>query len=127
MERKLSTTVNGQTVELFVHSTEMSSNYLQFIGADVIAGTAETDSEGIVINRALADRLLEPGQTYADLPGTTLSYLAPFAVQTQIRGVIQNLPHRGVAAAPMLMMYTQLKVNGWGPHDVLTLTTNPKR
>lgn len=125
VERKLTTTVDGHSLELFVHSTEMSSNYLQFIGADVIAGSAETDSDGIVINRALADRLLEPGQTYADLPGTTLSYIAPFPLQAQIRGVIQNLPHRGVAAAPMLMMYTQLKVNGWGPHDVLTLTTNP--
>jgi hypothetical protein len=126
VERKLTTTVNGHTREFFVLSMEMSSNYLQYLGADVIAGTAVTDSDGIVINRALADRLLEPGQTYADLPGTTLSYIAPFAVQAQIRGVIQDLPHRGVAAVTIPMMYTQLKVNGWGPHDGLTLTTNPK-
>lgn len=126
VERKLTTTVNGRSLELFVHSTAMSSNYLQFLGADVIAGTAATDSDGIVINRALADRLLEPGQSHADLPGSTLSYMAPFEVQVQIRGVVKDLPHRGVAAAPMPMMYTQLKPNGWGPHKYLTLTTNPK-
>lgn len=125
LERKLSTTVSGQTLELFVGSFEVSSNYLQFLGADVLAGTAATDTDGIVINQALADRLLEPGQTYTDLSGSTLSYMAPFEVRVQIRGVVKNLPHRGVAAAPMPMIYTQLKPNGWGPHTYLTLTTNP--
>lgn len=125
VERKLSTTVNGHTLEFFVHSMEMSSNYLQFLGADVIAGNATTDSDGIVINQALADRLLETGQTYADLPGTILSYTFPFAVQVQIRAVIRDLPHRGVAAAPMPMIYTQLKPFGWGAHLALNVITNP--
>ncbi|MDZ7867627.1 MAG: FtsX-like permease family protein [Rheinheimera sp.] len=125
-ERKLTTTVAGHSLEIFVGSVQVSSNYLQFLGADVLAGTAATDTDGIVINQALADRLLEPGQTYTDLSGSTLSYMAPFEVRVQIRGVVKNLPHRGVAAAPMPMIYTQLKPNGWGPHKYLTLTTNPK-
>ena len=125
LERKLTTSFAGQTLELFVGSLEVSSQYLQFLGAELLAGQAVTDTDGIVINQALADRLLESGQSYADLSGTTLNYMAPFEVQVQIRGVVKDLPHRGVAAAPMPMMYTQLKPNGWGPHKYLTLTTAP--
>ncbi len=125
-ERKLTTTVAGHSLEIFVGSVQVSSNYLQFLGAELLAGDAATDTDGIVINQALADRLLEPGQTYTDLPGSPLRYMAPFEVQVQIRGVVKNLPHRGVAAAPMPMIYTQLKANGWGPHKYLTLTTSPK-
>lgn len=125
-ERKLTTTVAGHSLEMFVGSMMVSSSYLQFLGAELLAGDMATDIDGIVINQALADPLLEPGQTYADLPGMSLSYMAPFEVQVQIRGVVKDLPHRGVAAAPMPMMYTQLKPNGWGPHKYLTLTTNPK-
>jgi hypothetical protein len=124
-ERKLITTVAGHTLELFAGSVQISSNYLQLLGAGLLAGHAATDTDGIVINQALADRLLEPGQTYLDLPGSTLSYLAPFAVQVQIRGVVENLPHRGVAAAPLPMMYTQLKPHGFMSHGNLTLTTAP--
>jgi len=125
-ERKLTTTVAGHSLEIFVGSVQASSNYLQLLGAELLAGDAATDTDGIVINRALADRLLEPGQTYTDLPGSTLSYMAPFEVRVQIRGVVKNLPHRGVAAAPMPMIYTQLKPNGWGPHLYLTVTTAPE-
>ncbi|TXH94567.1 MAG: FtsX-like permease family protein [Rheinheimera sp.] len=125
-ERKLTTTVAGHSLEMFVGSMMVSSSYLQFLGAELLAGDTVTDIDGIVINQALADRLLEPGQSHADLPGSTLSYMAPFEVQVQIRGVVKDLPHRGVAAAPMPMMYTQLKPNGWGPHKYLSLTTNPK-
>lgn len=125
-ERKLTTTVAGHSLEIFVGSMQVSSNYLQFLGAELLAGDAATDTDGIVINQALADRLLEPGHTYTDLPGSTLSYMAPFEVRVQIRGVVKNLPHRGVAAAPMPMIYTQLKPNGWGPHLYLTVTTAPE-
>ena len=125
-ERKLTTTVAGHSLDIFVGSVQASSNYLQFLGAELLAGDAATDTDGIVINQALADRLLEPGQTYSDLPGSTLRYMAPFEVQVQIRGVVKNLPHRGVAATPMPMIYTQLKPNGWGPHLYLTVTTAPE-
>ncbi|MFC0049269.1 FtsX-like permease family protein [Rheinheimera tilapiae] len=124
-ERKLTTTVAGHSLEVFVGSVMVSSNYLQFLGAELLAGDTATDGDSIVINQTLADRLLEPGQTYADLPGTTLSYMVPFSVQTQIRGVIHNLPHRGVAAASIPIMYSQLKPNGFMPYSNLTLTTAP--
>lgn len=124
-ELKLSTTVAGKTLEVFVDNMEVSSNYLQLIGAELLAGSAETDSDGLIINQALADLLLEPGQSYLDLPGTALTYHVPFPVQAQVRGVVANLPHRGVAAAVQPMLYTQLKPSFWYAHPRLQVLLAP--
>jgi len=124
-ELKLATTVAGKTLEVFVGQMEVSSNYLQLLGADVLAGSSQTDSDGLIINQALADLLIEPGQSYPDLPGTTLTYLAPFPVLAQIRGVVANLPHRGVAAIAQPMLYTQLKPSPWYAHPRLYVTLAP--
>jgi hypothetical protein len=124
-ERQLSTTVAGKTLEVFVGNMEVSSHYLQLIGAELLAGSPETDSDGLIINQALADLLLEPGQSYFDLPGTPLTYLTPMPVQAQIRGVVANLPHRGVAAAAQPMLYTQLKPSPWYAHTRLQVTLAP--
>lgn len=124
-ERQITMSEQGNTVEQFVGTLEISSNYLQFLQATPLAGSIMTDHDGVVINQALADLLLEPNQSYLDLPGRPLTYLAPMQVQVQIRGVVANLPHRGVASKPMPMLYTQLKPSPWYGHRSLTVTMAP--
>ncbi len=132
----------------------VSGNYLQFLQASLLSGNLILQSGEVILNQTAADRLLQPGQHYADLVGGTI-FLEKFAErvlrttvedvtnvgvgivgldselpdplskQRRIVGVIADLPHDGVGQLQKATAYQLLEANHLYKYSELNVLSRP--
>lgn len=133
----------------------VSANYLQFLQAPLLAGGLTLQAGEVMLNQTAADRLLQPGQQYADLVGATIllekftervlrkhpadgsnssnldlvsldgEVSKPLNVRRKIVGVIADLPHDGIGQLQKATAYQLLEANQFNKYLVLNVLSRP--
>jgi hypothetical protein len=104
-----------------VSGRHVSSNYFEVAGVPV-AGKPSGQQRGVIINQALHQRLKLAGEDDS-LIGRSLRLSAPWLTAYPIIGVVENLPHRGLANRESPAIYLPLQDADF--FRSLTLLTEP--
>lgn len=108
-----------------VFMVKSSEHYLTFLQAKVLAGSLELAPNQLVLSQSVADKLLQPGQRYADLIGVDLAWQEPMPRNSRISGIVADLPHSGVGQQQQPMIYQLLQPNAFYQYPKLYVLTAP--
>lgn len=96
------------TESLPVHGWHTSANYFKMLGIRPIVGPGRPDPSGVVINRALADLLVQQAPLESVL-GSAIRVEGLFSSSYPIAAIIEDLPHLGRAERHKPAIYLPLE------------------
>lgn len=117
--------LDGSDTTYQVFTMMVSEHYLTFVKAKVLAGSLVLAPNQLVLSQSVADKLLQPGQSYADLIGGDVAWQEPMARNSRISGIVAELPHSGVGQQQQPMMYQLWKPNAFFKYAKLSVLTAP--